>query len=290
MSSVHIRLPEAHLEAPTAESVILAGTLLCVWRYGFLGFSLLSIPMGYFFLAFGTSLIIVQRYAHLLLPAGELIRIYHGLLTGMNPCVIVCYYIFKVRNASFCATRSPWAPTVLLLQSLKHTIATFEKSKHNLAMVRSWRCKLQSFDQRFGPVWEESMRPWATIHCFNLCRKFYSCFSFFPVRRYGFRRRGKSLNCACKLRMQAAPFCTSHHLLLCRVFSKQLKLLHVGPHMSKERLRYATTRNMLSASDTPSFEIILLWCNRSSLRNYLLLALRTPWSRRPYFPTGFTDL
>ena len=44
MLPVHIRLPEAHVEAPTAGSVILAGILLKLVSYGILRFSLGIFP------------------------------------------------------------------------------------------------------------------------------------------------------------------------------------------------------------------------------------------------------
>nr|YP_009485512.1 NADH dehydrogenase subunit 4 [Melosira undulata]AVR57576.1 NADH dehydrogenase subunit 4 [Melosira undulata] len=49
MIPVHIWLPEAHVEAPTAGSVILAGILLKLGTYGFLRFSLPLFPKACFF-------------------------------------------------------------------------------------------------------------------------------------------------------------------------------------------------------------------------------------------------
>ena len=42
----HTWLPDAHVEAPTAGSVILAGVLLKMGGYGFLRFSLPMFPVG----------------------------------------------------------------------------------------------------------------------------------------------------------------------------------------------------------------------------------------------------
>lgn len=42
--TIHIWLPEAHVEAPTACSVLLAGILLKLGTYGFIRFSLLLFP------------------------------------------------------------------------------------------------------------------------------------------------------------------------------------------------------------------------------------------------------
>ena len=44
MWPVHTWLPDAHVEAPTAGSVILAGVLLKMGGYGFLRFSLPMLP------------------------------------------------------------------------------------------------------------------------------------------------------------------------------------------------------------------------------------------------------
>jgi proton-translocating NADH-quinone oxidoreductase chain M len=49
MFPAHIWLPEAHVEAPTAGSVILAGILLKLGTYGFLRFSLPLFPLASFF-------------------------------------------------------------------------------------------------------------------------------------------------------------------------------------------------------------------------------------------------
>merc|ERR1712004_630195 len=60
MMPFHIWLPEAHVEAPTTGSVILAGILLKLGSYGFLRFSLPIFPAAsYFFTPFVYTLSIV---------------------------------------------------------------------------------------------------------------------------------------------------------------------------------------------------------------------------------------
>ena len=51
MMPVHLWLPEAHVEAPTAGSIILAGILLKLGTYGFIRFSLPLFPEASFFFA-----------------------------------------------------------------------------------------------------------------------------------------------------------------------------------------------------------------------------------------------
>lgn len=51
MLPVHLWLPEAHVEAPTAGSVILAGVLLKLGTYGFIRFSLALFPEACFYFA-----------------------------------------------------------------------------------------------------------------------------------------------------------------------------------------------------------------------------------------------
>ena len=46
MWPVHTWLPDAHVEAPTAGSVILAGVLLKMGAYGFLRFSVPMLPIA----------------------------------------------------------------------------------------------------------------------------------------------------------------------------------------------------------------------------------------------------
>src|SRR5258708_13099388 len=46
MGPVHTWLPDAHVEAPTAGSVILAGVLLKMGGYGFVRFSLPMFPLA----------------------------------------------------------------------------------------------------------------------------------------------------------------------------------------------------------------------------------------------------
>lgn len=54
MLPLHIWLPEAHVEAPTAGSVLLAGVLLKLGSYAFLKFLILLFPFScaYFHLLF----------------------------------------------------------------------------------------------------------------------------------------------------------------------------------------------------------------------------------------------
>jgi NADH:ubiquinone oxidoreductase subunit 4 (subunit M) len=49
MVPVHLWLPEAHVEAPTAGSVILAGVLLKLGTYGFIRYSIPLFPNASFF-------------------------------------------------------------------------------------------------------------------------------------------------------------------------------------------------------------------------------------------------
>ena len=49
MFPLHIWLPEAHVEAPTAGSIILAGVLLKMGTYGLIRFSLVFFPEGSLF-------------------------------------------------------------------------------------------------------------------------------------------------------------------------------------------------------------------------------------------------
>ena len=58
----HVWLPEAHVEAPTAGSVLLAGILLKLGSYGFLRFSLPFFPDASLYFAPLVFTIICFRY------------------------------------------------------------------------------------------------------------------------------------------------------------------------------------------------------------------------------------
>src|SRR3546814_10621309 len=62
MWPVHTWLPDAHVQAPTAGSVILAGVLLKLGGYGFVRFSLPMFPEAsaqFFWLVMGLSLVAI---------------------------------------------------------------------------------------------------------------------------------------------------------------------------------------------------------------------------------------
>ncbi len=74
MVPVHLWLPEAHVEAPTAGSVILAGVLLKLGTYGFLRFSFPLFPEASFFLLrLSTYYLLLVLFIHPLLQSVKLI-------------------------------------------------------------------------------------------------------------------------------------------------------------------------------------------------------------------------
>ena len=72
MWPVHTWLPDAHVEAPTAGSVILAGVLLKMGAYGFLRFSLPMLPEA------------SARFAPLMFALGVVAVIYTSLVAGAD--------------------------------------------------------------------------------------------------------------------------------------------------------------------------------------------------------------
>ena len=154
MWPVHTWLPDAHVEAPTAGSVILAGILLKLGGYGFLRFSLPMFPQAsYMFtpLVFGLSVVAViytslvafrqtdmkkliaySSVAHMGFvtmgifagnPTGVQGAIFqmlsHGLVSGaLFLCVGVVYDRMHTREIAFyggLANRMPWYAAVFLL-------------------------------------------------------------------------------------------------------------------------------------------------------------------------------
>ena len=74
MVPVHLWLPEAHVEAPTAGSVILAGVLLKLGTYGFLRFSFPLFPeASLFLLRLCTYYLLLVLFIHPLLQFVKLI-------------------------------------------------------------------------------------------------------------------------------------------------------------------------------------------------------------------------
>jgi len=157
MWPVHTWLPDAHVEAPTAGSVILAGILLKMGGYGFLRFSLPMFPLAselFTPLVFALSVIAViytslvafrqtdvkkliaySSVAHMGLVTmgifsgnaeGEQGAIYqmlsHGVISGaLFLCVGVIYDRMHTREINFyggLVTRMPWYAAVFMLFSM----------------------------------------------------------------------------------------------------------------------------------------------------------------------------
>lgn len=154
MWPVHTWLPDAHVEAPTAGSVILAGILLKMGGYGFMRFSLPMFPQAsemFTPLVFALSVIAIvytslvafrqedikkliaySSVAHMGFvtmgifsgnPAGEQGALFqmlsHGLISGaLFLCVGVVYDRMHTREIAFyggLVTRMPWYAAVFLL-------------------------------------------------------------------------------------------------------------------------------------------------------------------------------
>ena len=112
MMPFHLWLPEAHVEAPTAGSVILAGVLLKLGSYGFLRFSLVLLPNASLFF---TPLVYTIAIVSIIFTSFTAIRqtdfkriIAYTSIAHMN-LVIIGIFSFNVIGLEGC-----------LLQSLSH--------------------------------------------------------------------------------------------------------------------------------------------------------------------------
>jgi len=122
MFPFHTWLPDAHVEAPTAGSVILAGVLLKMGTYGFLRFSLPLLPQANFMTLFGVSL---QGWMVGLAIVGI---VYAGLVTLVQKDMKKLIAYSSVSHLGFCMlgmfALNPLGLQGSILQMINHGLST----------------------------------------------------------------------------------------------------------------------------------------------------------------------
>ena len=116
MFPFHTWLPDAHTEAPTAGSVILAGVLLKMGTYGFLRFSVPMLPEA------------TKRYAWLMMVVSVIGIIYGALVCMMQKDMKRLIAYSSVSHLGFCTlgifALTPMGIQGSILQQLNHGIST----------------------------------------------------------------------------------------------------------------------------------------------------------------------
>ncbi|HWD08162.1 MAG TPA: NADH-quinone oxidoreductase subunit M [Actinomycetota bacterium] len=113
---LHTWLPDAHTEAPTAGSVLLAGVLLKMGAYGFLRFSVPLFPEA------------AHRYAPILATLGVIGILYGGIVAIVQPDLKRLVAYSSVSHMGFVvlgiAALTPLATTGSVIVMLSHGLAT----------------------------------------------------------------------------------------------------------------------------------------------------------------------
>jgi len=116
MFPFHTWLPDAHTEAPTAGSVILAGVLLKMGTYGFLRFSVPMLPEA------------TKEYAWLMMVVSVIAIIYGALVCMMQKDMKRLIAYSSVSHMGFCTlgifALTPMGIQGSILQQLNHGIST----------------------------------------------------------------------------------------------------------------------------------------------------------------------